>query len=119
MIVDNSGLARSARWIAEHFAGEWMATSAATHGVVVGLAGSGRSVRLRMVDGRLELWNAEDLVHADMRHVDDDVSFLLKMLARARCGCFALDCRKHGAYSADDVRRCDTLARDRDGGGKA
>jgi hypothetical protein len=37
---------------------------------------------------------------AILRHERD---FFLSMLVRIRCGCFTLDCGKHGAFDPDEV----------------
>jgi hypothetical protein len=54
-------------------------------------------------------------VAEDTKRWKSDVPFLLKMLERARCGCYALDCRKHGAYVAGDIARVEALQGECDG----
>ena len=44
-----------------------------------------------------------------LSRVQRERDFLLLMLRRIRCGCFAADCTVHGAYASDDIERSDKL----------
>lgn len=85
---------------------EWLEKMAAAEDKCGGHVGCGVRVDTETIDKLfLELSQFTNAKTAQEEALEQDVAFWKRMFERSRCGCFSLDCGKHGAYDGDDIKR--------------